>query len=99
MVCGPKIANDVNEFEQGTVLSKEQNSSDFRHEETNSFQKRFCVHVHQLTTEQFRKKGNPFTFESNGLIQVETRDIMHDSVVQTIWSLETFCKQQSITFV
>ena len=55
MVCGPEIAKAVNEFEQGTVFSKEQNSSDFRrHEETNSFQKWFCVHVHQLT-EQFRK--------------------------------------------
>ena len=43
--------------------------------------------------------GNPFTFESKEFILVETRDIMHNSVVQTIQSVETLAEQQYRTFV
>ena len=98
MVCGPEIARMVKEFEHVTILKDE--DTQFRHhEDTPGFQRRFNNHYTSLMKE-FEKLGNPFICDSpNELIQIDTRDIMSENVVNTINKIEDIGRKQAETFI
>ena len=60
MVCGPKVATAVAEFELPCTLIKEEITDLCHHEQTPAFEKGFLNHVNS-TTEEFSKLGNPFS--------------------------------------
>ena len=98
MVCSPEISRMVNEFEHVTVLSNE--DTQFRHhEDTPGFQKQFNSHYKSLVKE-FEKLGNPFISDNpNEVIQIDTRDIMPENVVETINQIEDVGKTQAEAFL
>jgi len=99
-ICGPEIARMVREFEDASVL-RNVDSKDFRHhEETPGFQKRFKDHYQSLI-EEFEKLGNPFLCEGEDtdLIQLDTRDVMGEDIVETVNEIERLGKSQAETFI
>ena len=99
MVCGPEVARAVDEFELSSVLRREETTEYRHHEQTPGFQKRFFNHVN-TTTEEFNKLGNPFS-DSYGedLVQISTRDVMDESVVKSVCSIEESGKRLYETFL
>ena len=90
MVCTPEIARSVAEFEAASVLQENEHHKEFHHhEDSRSFQQRFQTHVDDLVNE-FVQLGNPFIAhgDTSELIQLGTRDVMSDDVVQTVRSVE-----------
>ncbi|KAL8597465.1 hypothetical protein ACOMHN_047692 [Nucella lapillus] len=86
MIAGPEICRIVQDFEEQmtttTILSLN------HHDQLPSVQTTFLKEVRALT-ETFVELGNPFAEDSGYLIALDTKDIMPQEVVQTVYSILT----------
>ena len=99
MVCGPEVARVVSDFEESSVLRQEDPNIFRHHDQTKGLQRKFCDHVNSLTNE-FEKLGNPFLCDdSEELLQLDTRDVMGQSVVETVRKVKKIGKSQLQDFV
>ena len=90
LICTPEIAKVVAEFESQTVLENNEHHQDFHHHEySKTFQLQFQINVDNLKKE-FEQLGNPFhvTDDCSDLIQLGTRDVMSDNVIDTVRTIQ-----------
>ncbi|KAL8622037.1 hypothetical protein ACOMHN_056522 [Nucella lapillus] len=96
MIAGPEICRIVQDFEEQmtttTILSLN------HHDQLPSVQTTFLKKVRALT-EIFVELGNPFAEDSGYLIALDTKDIMPQEVVQTVYSILTIGQEQYDSFV
>ena len=87
-ICSPEISTVVTGFEKGTVLEAKDHFAFYHHEDSDSFKARFSKHVSDLTTE-FKQVGRPFLpDEAAELIQLGTRDVASQEVINTVRTIE-----------
>ena len=89
MVSGPEIAGLVNDFQAdiNKVKNLEEVVSRKHHEESDSVQKTFKERVNQLC-QVIEEYGNMFSETSKHLIVLDSRDILHESVILTVNKIE-----------
>lgn len=92
MVAGPEQARLLTEFENISGMGKE-NSNHFHHEEILSTQKHFKQQVRNLT-QTIKAMGNPFLNATEELLTLDSLDVMDQSVVHTVRTIEDVGKQQ-----
>ena len=85
MVSGPELARTVAEFEE-QVLCHEDNNIKHR-EHTYAAQKTFFEQVISLVS-TIEDMGNPFLEKSEDLLVLDTKDIVDQSVVETVKNIE-----------
>ena len=102
MVSGPEIARVISEFEstqEPTKLSADQMEKDVQHhEEVKGVQEAFAKEVKNLCS-TIEEMGNPFKESSEGLLVLDTRDILDPSIAVTIKNIVKNGKQQYEKFV
>lgn len=91
MVCGPEIARCLSEFES-EIMTDESFESGTHHEEGFSIQKRFQVQVNNLVS-AIKNFGNPFEDSCSELLVLDSRNCVHESVIQTVQTIETIAKK------
>ena len=76
LVCASEINLHLLQFEKcyGYSSNENKDSSQFHHEQTTAFQKKFIKDVKALTG-TINELGNPFKETSQDLISLETKDI------------------------
>ena len=82
IVCGPKAARSVRDFEASLPYNLEKSISEQtkHHEQTPSSQKRFSQNVNDLVS-AFQQAGNPFLEESKDLIALDSKKIANQNAV------------------
>lgn len=93
MVGGPEVARAIKEFEDSTPVLKYQH-----HEQTPATQTTFARDVLNVVA-SFEELGNPFTEESKDLIAVHTKDVVDETVVNTVQNVVKIGEVQFNTFV
>ena len=76
MVAGNEIARMITDFECKTISENKRH-----HEQIQGFQESFKKDM-QSVISTFKELVNPFSEESEGLIAVDTKDVMCDAVVK-----------------
>ena len=88
------MAKLVTEFENGTVLKENEHSEFHHHEDFPSFQEEFKKHVSGVAME-LEQLGNPFILdESVELFQLDTKDVMAETVVVMVKTIEEIGKRK-----
>ena len=97
-VAGPEMARLCNIFEDSIERIRKRVNEDFHHEQKRSVQNAFMNDVKTLTAviEEF---GSPFTEESKDLLVLDTRDIVNNDVIDTLFAIEKNGKEQYESFV
>lgn len=80
MVAGPETARLLMEYDEKHSMKKD---TDRHHEQIPSVQKAFISQVKNVT-DVMEELGNPFADIGTDLYTLDTNQIMHDSVVNTI---------------
>ena len=94
MVSGPEIARCVNEFETHLPYHYEEEDIGIKHhEQTSSRQHRVSAQVLNLV-KVISSMDNPFLEQSQDLLVLDTRNIMHENVINTINTIEKIGKEQ-----
>ena len=95
LVCAPEINLHLLQFEKCYSYSSNENedSSQFHHEQTTAFQKKFIKDVKALTG-TINELGNPFKETSKDLISLETKDISHPEASVNLTNIEKIGKKQ-----
>ena len=96
MVAGLEIARILNESEDQFQRQKQIDAH--HHEQLPSIQKSFASDLNN-TISTFTKLGNPFSKDSKNLYVLDTKVIMSDKVVATVWSVENIGKTEFSEFV
>ena len=97
MVSGPEMARIIEEFQAST--DKVGKAADTRHhEESNPVQVSFAQDVQSLT-DTIEQMGNPFTETTNDLIVLDTRDIAHPAIVESMSQIEKLGTNQYELYV
>ena len=78
MVGGPDVARMIKELEDSTPVPKYQH-----HQQTPATQTAFARDV-LIVVASFEELGNTFTEESKDLIAVHTKDVVDETVVNTV---------------
>ena len=95
-VAGPEIVRMVNEFE--ALESRNQTTDHRHHEQHRGVQTSFFNEVKSLVT-VIEEMGNPFLEQSQDLLVLDTRDILHPSVGELVRKAEELGEKQCNTFV
>ena len=82
-VAGPEVARVLKEFEATFEPQKPNNQE--HHEQTPSTQKTFFKDVKSLIT-AMEEYGNPFLEKSKDLIALETKDLMAEAVIKSVYA-------------
>ena len=85
MVSGPEMARLIGEFQ--TSAEKKQNTETCHHEQKQHIQSAFARDVQSLT-EVFEEMGNPFLEDSEDLLVLDSRNIVHVAVSDAIKEIE-----------
>ena len=95
LVCAPEINLHLLQFEKcyGYSSIENEDSSQFHHEQTTTFQKKFIKDVKALT-EMINELGNSFKETSQDLISLETKDIPHPEASVNLTNIEKIGKKQ-----
>ena len=95
LVCAPEINLQLLQFEKCYGYSSKENedSSQFHHEQTTTFQKKFIKDVKALTG-MINELGNSFKETSQDLISLETKDIPHPEASVNLNNIEKIGKKQ-----
>ena len=93
MVGGPEVARMIKEFEDSTPVPKNQH-----HEQTQATQTVFARDVLNVVA-SFEELGNPLTEESEDLIAVHTKDVVDETVVNTVQNVVKIEEVQFNPFV
>ena len=96
MVCGPEVANTVNDFEASLPYNLEKSLAEQteHHEQTPTAQKRFAKNV--LAYEQ---AGNPFLEETQDLIALDSKDIANQNAVDNMRKVAASGEKQFLEFI
>ena len=89
LVCAPEINLHLLQFEKcyGYSSNENEDSSQFDHEQTTAFQKKFIKDVKALTG-MINEFGNPFKETSQDLISLGTKDIPHPEASVNLTNIE-----------
>ena len=101
MVAGPEMARVIGEFEDSvqSLRQKQSQGPDIKyHKQVKSVQATFAKQVKALICHTLDEMGNPFEETSQDLLVIDSKDIVGDSVVTTIWNIEKIGKQLYSTF-
>ena len=90
MLAGPEQARLLKEFEAGIV---EESEDDLHHEEGLTFQENFKKQTAAMTS-TIKNMGNPFLEAGSQLLNIHSRDVLPEDVVQTVRTIESIGKQQ-----
>ena len=95
LVCAPEINLHLLQFEKcyGYSSNENEDSSQFHHEQTTAFQKKFMKDAKALTG-MINELGNPFKETSQDLISLETKDIPHPEASVNLTNIEKIGKKQ-----
>ena len=93
-MAGPEIVRITAEFEGG----KDQGEEKRHHGAQPGLQRKFVNEVMFLAT-TIDEMGNPFLEDSHDLLALDTRNIMHASVVDSIINFESLGLEQRRKFV
>lgn len=91
LLAGPEQARLIHEFEEQFVIEKEREY--FHHDEGFSTQKTFKLDVLSLV-EAIKNMGNPFLDQSEELLTLDTGNVLDQSVVETVRTIEALGKEQ-----
>ena len=97
MVCGPEEARMVREFEKWCLLNDNSNDTYRHHEDSKSFEMMFSNDVENLERE-FIQVGNPFQTETSELINLVTNDVMDETVVNSVRTVDELGTEQKTAF-
>lgn len=97
MVCGPEMARLIGEFES-LVETSQKTTNLGHHEQTKSTQKAFLRDVKSLT-DVIEEKGNPFLDSSGDLLNLNSRYIADQTIVDNVHNLKKLGQEQYDTFV
>ncbi|KAG0713410.1 hypothetical protein GWK47_016295 [Chionoecetes opilio] len=90
VLAGPEQARLLTEFEDCSSMENEDHS---HHEQARSTQESFKKQVVKLTN-TMREMGNPFLNNTEELLTLDSHDVLNQSVVNTVRTIETLGKQQ-----
>ena len=93
MISGPEQARLLKQFEEAYTVKRSKSDSCYHHEEGFSHQKEFKEQASSLV-QVISDLGNPFLDESDELISLDTRDVLDESVVKTVRTVNTLGKGQ-----
>ena len=96
MVSGPEQARILKEFEEDLPQHKDSEYG-FHHEEGFSTQRNFKEQTVNLV-QVFCELGNPFLDDSNELLALDTRNVLDESVVNTVRTVQSKGKDQYATY-
>ena len=94
MVAGPEDSRIVAEYEKCSIQTSTAEIRSKRHEQHHGVQAAFQKDVKSLTS-VLEELGNPFLDDSQDLLVLDTKDIMEQSVKETVKKVETIGKEQS----
>ncbi len=95
-VAGPEVARVIAEFEAGMPSNKEFIPK--HHDQSPSVQKRFAADTKALVA-AFQDAGNPFDEDSDEIVILDTKEVMSESVAQSIMCAHVEGKKQHSAFV
>ena len=95
MVSGPELSRMINEFEtsQNFVSVAEDNAEKKHHEDSPAVQCNFIKDVRSVCAE-LESKGNPFLEDSKDILNVDTKEIMGNDLVNTVKNVKAIGEQQ-----
>ena len=93
MVSGPDLSRIINEFEDQFKEPDDYDEEELHHQEGLSSQKAFQSKV-QASTEVITKMGNLFKDEFTELVTLDRRDIMDDSVANSMRQIQPLGHKQ-----
>ena len=96
MISGPEIARLIREFE--STFEVRSSSSTLHHEQVPFVQKNFAKDVKAMVT-VLDEYGNPFLESSKDLIVLDSKEIMPDCVVQSVYKAKELGETQYNTYV
>lgn len=96
MIAGPEISRMVQEFEE--QFQKAESVEEKHHEEKPTIQSTFAVQVNSVVC-TFEEMGNPFAEDSKYLFAVDTKDIMSNEVVNSVYMAYTLGVKQYNQFI
>ena len=91
LLAGPEKARLIQAFEEQFMIEKE--GECLHHDEGLSTQKTFKLHVLSLI-EAIKDMGNPFLDQSEDLVMLDTGNVLDESVVETVRTIEELGKEQ-----
>ena len=97
VICGPKIARIVNEFEEDMPSRRGSKATYLHHEQTKSLPHKFRQHVVYLVPVMEELK-NPILENDHTLVCLDTKDITENIVCNTVNQIELVGKQKSQEF-
>lgn len=100
MIAGPEVARVITEFESDSACTsiKDTGEPGPHHTQLPGVQQKFKKDVKSLTS-VFEELGNPFLEESQELLVLDTKDIMDQSVVNTVNRVVELGQEQYTTFI
>lgn len=93
MVSGPEQARLLKEFEEDYLPNKKGLEYGYHHEEGFSAQKNFKEQAVNLV-QTINELGNPFLDDGDELLALDTRNILNESVVNTVRTVQSLGKDQ-----
>ena len=96
MIAGPEISRKLEDFEKH--LQAGEPARDTHHEQHPAVQNTFAKQVNAVLT-SFEEMGNPFAEGSGYLFALDTKDIMNEDVVSTVYTIHTLGEEQYNTFI
>ncbi len=97
LICGPEIANCLSEFENQKTTHGTP-AIDLHHEEGFAAQCKMQQQVKSLV-DVISAFGNPFEDDGPELLVLNSRDCMHEAVIETVRSIEALGKSQYQKYV
>ena len=86
MVGEPEVSRMIEEFER-QLPAKDKAFKDGHNEQQPGIQQKFAVQVYAVV-HTFEEMGNSFTGDSKFLFAIDTKDIMKEKVVNTIYTAQ-----------
>ena len=97
MICGPEIAKCLSEFESEGIIN-ESIQTDCHHEEGLATPKKFQEQVKSLLS-VITTFGNPFEDNCPELLVLNSRNCVHEAVIETVQTIEMIAKKQYRDYV
>lgn len=98
MVAGPEVSRIVAEYEKCSIQTSTAEIRSKHHEQHHGVQAAFQKDIKSLTS-VLEELGNPFLDDSQDLLVLDTKDIMEQSVKETVKKVETIGKEQFSKYV
>ena len=91
ITAGPEVARIIDEFEVSSGITRTKSTQ--HHDQSPSVQSKFAQHVKTMVI-KFQEVGNPFTEDSKDLIRLDTNEVMGESAVTSLQTVEATGQSQ-----